>query len=112
MRRLRPLLAVALLASAIAVAYSVVLTHETLVLTTATSLPQTPSRTAVEIQNLGPNPIYCSVGDSAAAVVGKARMVEANGGKWALRVGAEVPIYCIASANQVTGAATVTTELR
>jgi hypothetical protein len=94
------------------VALAVTLTNETLVLTTATALPQTSLRTAIEIQNLGPNPIYCALGTSTGLAVGKGRQIAANGGVWQVRLSSLIPIYCLSSANQVTTAATITTELR
>lgn len=89
-------------------------TTETLVLTTATELPRNSGRggrVAIEIQNLGPNDIFCAF-TSATAVVNKARKVTASGGTWALDAKANQRIFCIAAtASQVTGAATVTSEL-
>lgn len=85
------------------------LTTETLVLTTSTAMPKWTNRRAIEIQNLGPNTIYCSL--TAAAVVGKSRAI-VPGGTWSLEINYKIPIYCIAAtANQVTGAATITTEV-
>jgi hypothetical protein len=87
------------------------LTRETLVDTTSTTLPAYGGRKAVEVQNLGPNPIWCSVG-ATLPVAHKAREIAANGGTWSLDVSAAMPIRCItASAKQVTGAATITTEI-
>jgi hypothetical protein len=89
-----------------------VLTTEVLVGTTATAMPQLPNRRGVELQNLGPNPIYCALTDATKAVVGRARRVDA-GGSWALDIPSTTPIYCIAAtAAQVTGAATIATEAR
>lgn len=101
-----------LLLSAAALAQSVQSTTEVLVGTTATALPQLGQRRGVEIQNLGPNPIFCALGSSAAAVVNKARKVDA-GAAWALNAPSTQTIWCVAStAAQVTGAATVVTEIR
>jgi hypothetical protein len=89
-----------------------VLTQEVLVLTTATAIPALGARKAVEIQNLGPNSIFCALTSSSAAVVNKARKIAASE-TWALDVGDTIPIYCIAAtAAQVTGAATVVTQVR
>lgn len=110
-RLLSVLLAVLLLSPLPARASATDRTNETLVLTTATLLPQRTARTAIEIQNLGPNPIYCALGSSSLAVVGKARRIDADGGIWPLHLSYHVPIYCITSVDQVTGAATITTEL-
>lgn len=85
---------------------------EVLVLTTATRLPQLCGRRAVEIQNLGPNPIYCSLGYSSMARVGKARKVGV-GESWVVDAGDTLPIYCVAStASQVSGAATIVSEVK
>ena|SRR5688500_10597495 len=86
-------------------------TTEVLVLTTATALPIGQYRRAVEIQNLGPNPIFCALGDSSLAVLNKARRIAA-GDAWALDAPSSQRIWCITSANQVTGAATIVSEVR
>lgn len=84
-------------------------TTEVLVQTTATVLPVMRYRRAIEVQNLGPNDIFCA-GSAAAAVVNKARKVTANGGTWRFTGGDT--IWCVAStANQVTGAATIVSEV-
>lgn len=90
--------------------------------TTQTAMPATPlsRRRAIEIQNLGPNPIYCAVGPVSTpptAVLTKSRRIEAATGsssdKWALDIGPNVIVRCLAAtADQVTGAATIVTELR
>lgn len=94
-------------------------TSEVLVLTTATELTRTVTggrRVAMEIQNLGPNAIFCAF-SSAAAVVNKARMLAAKpasgaADSWAIDAWPDVRVWCIAAtANQVTGAATVVSEL-
>jgi hypothetical protein len=88
------------------------LTQEVLVLTTVTTIPSLSGRKAVELQNLGPNSIFCALTSSSAAVLNKARRISA-GDSWALDVGDTIPIYCIAAtAAQVTGAATVVTQVR
>lgn len=85
---------------------------EVLVLTTATRLPQLCNRSAVEIQNLGPNPIYCALGYSSMARVGKARKIGA-GEAWAVDAPHTLPIWCIAAtASQVSGAATIVSEIK
>jgi hypothetical protein len=89
---------------------------EVLVLTTPTQLTvQLQSRTDVSIQNLGPNPIYCA-GTSAEAVVNKAHRLDALGGAnnlWEFAARRQVTIWCVAAtANQVTGAATIFSELK
>lgn len=89
-------------------------TTEVLVLTTATAMPQTSTgprgRSAIEIFNNGPNSIYCAFTE-AAAVVNKARPIAA-GTSWSIDARSHIGIWCIAAtANQVTGAATVVSEL-
>lgn len=86
---------------------------EVLVLTTSTRVDgaSTSYRRGVEIQNQGPNTIWCNVGTSTV-VANKARQV-LPGEAWAVNVRAGVPIYCLAStAAQVTGAATIVTEAK
>lgn len=91
------------------------LTSEVLVLASAaTVLPQTATaprgRSAIEIQNLGPNSIFCAF-SSATAVVNKARRIQ-SGEVWAIDAKSHIPIYCkAATADQVTGAATIVSEL-
>lgn len=87
------------------------LTKEVLVLTTATAIPRTAGTNSVEIQNLGPNAIYCAFGASASAVVSKARKIDA-GSSWSVDVGHTVGIWCITTVNQVTTAATVVSEAK
>lgn len=83
--------------------------------TTVTLMPATAlsGRKAVELQNLGPNPIYCTVGGETPLTTGAlGRRVDA-GATWALDVGPGVVVRCLAgSADQVTTAATQVTELR
>ncbi len=93
-------------------------TSEVLVLTTATEITntQTGRRVAVEIQNLGPNAIFCAF-SSATAVVNKSRIIAAYSAgspadSWAIDAEAYVRIWCkAATASQVTGAATIVSEL-
>lgn len=84
-------------------------THEVTVGTSPTAMGTLTGRAHLEIQNIGPGPIYCAVASSADAVVGKARRIDI-GAAWALD--SNVQIYCVASVAQVTGAATIVTELR
>ncbi len=94
-------------------------TSEVLVLNaTQTAMPAAPlsDRRAIEIQNLGPNAIYCAVGPASApptAVLLKSRQIAASGGVWAVDAGPNIIVRCLAAtADQVTGAATVVTEVR
>src|SRR5574341_1748655 len=84
--------------------------------TTVTLMPTTArtSRKAIELQNLGPNPIYCTVGGETPLTTGAlGRRIDASGGTWSLDVGPGVVIKCLAgTADQVTTAATQVTELR
>lgn len=76
----------------------------------ATQLPSTSGRHSVEILNNGPNTIYCAF-NSTYAVVNKARPIR-SGDSWSLDAPSTVKIYCIAAtAVQVTGAATIVTEM-
>jgi hypothetical protein len=67
-------------------------------------------RRAVEIQNLGPNPIFCQLRNSTNLAVNKGRQV-INGEPWAFAAGAATQIWCISSSSQVTGAASIVTEV-
>lgn len=94
-------------------------TSEVLVLNaTQTAMPAAPlsDRRAIEIQNLGPNAIYCAVGPASApptAVLLKSRQIAASGGVWAVDAGPNIIVRCLAAtADQVTGAATIVTEVR
>lgn len=91
-------------------------TTEVLVLNATTTLmPATAlaGRKAVELQNLGPNPIYCTVGGETPLTTGAlGRRVDA-GASWPIDVGPGIVIRCKAgTADQVTTAATQVTELR
>jgi hypothetical protein len=82
--------------------------QEVLVLTTSTEMPRLAGSKGFEIQNLGPNNIWCNIGQPA--VVGTSRRLQ-TGEFWGVGVAAPVRVYCIAStANQVTTAATIFTE--
>jgi hypothetical protein len=102
------------LVSAVAHAASTSKTSEVLVLASAaTQLTQTTStrgRLAIEVFNNGANTIWCAF-TSATAVVTKSRPI-ASGSSWALDAPSNVSIWCrAATADQVTGAATVVSEL-
>ena len=80
-----------------------------------TTVPATAltSRRAVELQNNGPNTIYCTVDGTAPVVTTNGRWIAANGGTWSLDIGPLIIVKCIAAtAAQVTTAATMVTELR
>lgn len=83
---------------------------EVLVLASAaTEITRTEHRKSIEILNLGPNSIFCAF-TSADAVVNKSRRI-ASGSSWSLDLRWQQRVYCIAAtADQVTGAATVVTE--
>jgi hypothetical protein len=93
-------------------AYAAPTTTEVLVLSTATAVPTTAAgdRRSIEIQNQGPNPIYCAM-TSATAVSAKARKID-TGGSWGLDLSSGTTVYCITTVDQVTGAATVVTETK
>lgn len=84
-------------------------TNEVLVLTTATRIPRTNVTRAVEIFNNGPNTIWLCVG--GLPTENKSRPI-LPGASWAMDLASDCLLYCLASsANQVTGAATIVTEL-
>jgi hypothetical protein len=79
-----------------------------------TAVPATPlaNRRAIEIQNNGPNPIYCTVDGSAPVATTNGRWILAAAA-WSLDAGPAVVVKCIAgTAAQVSGAATMVTELK
>lgn len=79
-----------------------------------TAVPAVPlaSRRAIELQNLGPNPIYCTVDGTAPVVLSNGRRI-LPGDAWSLSIGPSIIVTCIAAtAAQVTTAATMVTELR
>lgn len=87
---------------------------ERLVLNSAsTTVPASAlaGRRAIEIQNLGPNAIFCNV--NGAAVVNKNRKISTDG-SWAFDCSdTACAVQCIAATgDQVTGAATIVTELK
>jgi hypothetical protein len=108
---MRPLLVLFALLSTVAMAG---VTTEVLVLTTATALPQVSLyRRGMLIENRGPNAIWCAF-SAAAAVVNKSHRVgpasEQPGNRFPFN--STDKIWCVAeSANQVTGAATVVSEV-
>lgn len=89
-------------------------TTEVLVLNaTDTAMPTTPltGRRGLEIQNLGPNAIYCSLTAAGSPVLTKSRMIPAVSGSWSAPFGPNIVVECRAgTADQVTGAAAVVTE--
>lgn len=106
------LIGAALCVGAVAHAATNTRTKEVLVLHSApTLIPRIPLATGFELLNRGPNSIFCSVGsDSTAAVVNKAREIP-SGGSWSGPVRGDTPMYCIAAtADQLTGAATILTD--
>lgn len=109
MKKLATLLALLLPLAAAPATFTTALQTEVLVLTTTTVMPRLKTSQGFEIQNLGPNPIWCAFG--VAAVANKARLIAANGGSWSAGVTGYVLVNCIAgTANQVTGAATIISE--
>lgn len=128
---MRRLLILALVLASAAAAYAVTFQAEVLVQTTPTKMNRlagisTAQSFGYEVQNLGPNDIYCAIGyanpqDAGPTVyddgglvdqVGMARDVSASGGTWAGRVPGQAHLFCVAkTANQVSGAATILTEV-
>lgn len=72
-------------------------------------------RKGIELQNLGPNAIYCvlsSLTTAPTVTLTKARKLN-NGDAWSLDIPPGLHIWCkAATADQVTGAATIVTEVR
>lgn len=65
--------------------------------TTPTRLPQLCGRSALELQNNGPNPIWCAVSYVPShAAVGTSRIIAAKGGSWSLPAKDTQPIFCVA----------------
>jgi hypothetical protein len=81
--------------------------------TLSTSITALSGRKAFEIQNLGPNAIYCTL-DGDAPVATKARAIPADPAvTWSVNAGPNITVKCIAAtAAQVTGAATIFTEVK
>jgi hypothetical protein len=82
--------------------------------TTPTAVPAVSltGRRQLEVQNLGPNDIFCTA-DGSTPVVAKARKVAASGGVLTLPIGANIVVTCIAQTQaQATGAATIATEVK
>lgn len=81
-----------------------------------TAVPTTTlaGRKSIEIQNLGPNAIYCTVDGQAPTVATLGRKIIGNAdATWSTDVGPGVTIKCIAAtAAQVAGACTMVTEVR
>jgi hypothetical protein len=100
-----------LVVSSIALAQVMHLTNEVLVLTTPTRVDSVSFHDAIEVQNLGPNPIYCSMQVAADAVVGKARRLDTFE-SWSPPISENTTIWCVTSVAQVTGGGTITSEMR
>jgi hypothetical protein len=78
-----------------------------------TTITNLASRKAIELQNLGPNPIYCTVDGGAPLATGAHGRKIAADSVWSLDAGASITIKCIAAtAAQVTAACTMVTQLR
>lgn len=94
-------------------AFAGVYTNEVLVLSSAATRVDTDitRRTGIELQNLGPNPIYCALKTSTDAVTTKSRRL-ITGETWSIGLIAGIGVYCRATtADQVTGAGTIVTEV-
>jgi len=88
-------------------------TNEVLVLASAATRLDTgfAARKGIEIQNLGPNAIYVALGTSTDAVTTKSRRLS-PGESWSLALWAGITVWARAvTADQVTGAATIVTEI-
>jgi hypothetical protein len=93
------------------------LNREVLVLNTATYVPggatHTPlaNRRSILLQNLGPQPIYCTIDGQAPLATGALGIRILPGESWSPSV-ATVAVRCISSASQLTTAATQVVEVR
>lgn len=88
---------------------------EVMVQTTSTPVPATPlvNRRLIKVQNLGPNPDWCSCGPANPAVGTTWQIPADPGSPWKEHMNKDAcPLRCVASANQVTGAATIVMECR
>lgn len=77
-----------------------------------TMVPASPmvGRLGIEIQNRGPNSIFCK--QTSGAALNTTREIKGGGDSWGLDVTESVTINCkAATADQVSGAATVVTEV-
>ena len=89
-------------------------TSEVLVLTSAAvTLTSFSARRAFELQNLGPNAIYCTVDGQTPLKTGAlGRRIDPSS-TWAMNAADTITVKCIAAtAAQVTTAATQFTEIR
>ncbi len=96
-----------------------VLTESLVLFSDAGTVPASPlsGRRSIELQNLGPNAIWCAVGSTSTAVtIGKARKLGSVGSVdsvWSLDISDAVAMRCISStADQVTAGATAVTEIK
>jgi hypothetical protein len=90
-----------------------VYTQEVLVLHSGpTLIPRSAGTRGLEIFNNGPNKIWCALsGDAGTAVSTKSRPISA-GASWSVDALSFQAIYCLAdTADQVTGAATIVSEV-
>lgn len=85
-------------------------TSEVLVGTTATRVPAATLsfRGTMELQNLGPQPIWCAF-SQATAVIGKSRRI-GQGDTWSVN-SQNFTVWCITSVAQVSSAATIASEV-
>lgn len=93
-------------------------TTEVLVLNSATTdVPATPlaGRRSMEIQNLGPNAIFCCLGTAASnctAAANTSRQIGVDG-TWSLDISDNIEVDCFAAtADQLTTNGTIVTEVR
>lgn len=125
MRKLLPSAIVALVLLTGGIAFAFTFTSEVLVLNSApTKIPRTPGLWGFELVNRGPNSEDCAIGQNTAdggspvyvdgglvLRTGKANPVDSNGGRWSGSENPTTQIWCLAAtADQVTGAATILNE--
>lgn len=78
-----------------------------------TTITRIAGAKAVELQNLGPNAIYCTVDNGAPLATGAHGRKIAADAVWSLDAGSAVVVKCIAAtAAQATPACTMVTQLR
>lgn len=85
------------------------LTQEYLFTTTSACVTSLSLRKGLELYNNGPNTLFCSL--TAAAVLNKGRPITPQS-SWAIDLPPSIPLCCITSALQVTGAGSIATQTR
>lgn len=88
------------------------LTQELLVTQAVIEAPRGPNHPTLAVQNLGPNPIWAALENSADCVVSKSHRIAAGETMSFTDLSPEIKVYLRAStADQLTGAATIITQI-